>query len=179
MKIIHIFVNINSVKMKRIIIILSLFLSSCEIYQQPTSLSLSGEYIIDRITKTNTENGQQVNLSYYPGDVYINTDDSFPLNQINVGFTRWSFDYMFVYFNPTMTSSGRVIWEKQYPYFIINHYSVYDLGYVKIDMDGGTRIFKVIEDGYESLVLRNTGLWPYGSIGSNQLITIHLTRVGP
>ena len=179
MKIIHIFVNINSIEMKRIIIILCLVLSSCEIYQQPTSLSLSGEYIVDRITKTTTENGQQVNLSYYPGDLYVNTQDSFPLDEIKVGFTRWSFDYMFAYFNPTMTSSGRVIWEKQYPYNIVNHYSVYDLGYVKIDMNGGTRIFKVIEDGYESLVLRNTGLWPYGSIGSNQLITIHLTRVGP
>jgi hypothetical protein len=78
-----------------------------------------------------------------------------------------------------MINGGRVVWEKQYPYFIINHYSVYDLGYVKIEMNGGVRIFKVIEDGHESLVLRNTGLWPYGNIGSNQLITIHLTRVGP
>jgi len=44
--------------MKKIISILVLLLTlvSCEVYDQPKTLSLSGEYIIDRITRTSTEN---------------------------------------------------------------------------------------------------------------------------
>ncbi len=62
---------------------------------------------------------------------------------------------------------------------MINHNSIYDLGYIKFQVNGSVRIFKILSDENESLILRTTGLWPSGNIGANQLVTLKLTRVGP
>ena len=40
-------------------------------------------------------------------------------------------------------------------------------------------IFKILDDGVESLTLQSTGLWPYSSSGLNEVVMIHLTRIGP
>ena len=53
------------------------------------------------------------------------------------------------------------------------------LGYIQFDINSSTRTFKIISDGYESLVLRTSGLWPGASSGSNESVTLYLTRVGP
>jgi hypothetical protein len=59
------------------------------------------------------------------------------------------------------------------------HNSINDLGYIQFDVNSSSRTFKIISDGFESLTLRTTGLWPSGSSGGNQSITLYLTRVGP
>lgn len=162
-----------------IVLVLS-SLTSCIKYEEPTSLSLSGEYVIDKVIYSETENTTSPEDSvYYPGDVYINPNDKFPMDSIYVGFTRWHLDYSVISFSPTPLPSGQTYWSQQYFYNIVGHYTVYDLGYIQFDCGNGERTLKIISDGAESLVLRTTGLWVGGSSGTNENVTIYLTRVGP
>jgi len=165
-----------------LIIPLLVILTSCyKQYSQPKTLSLSGEYIIDKITYSNIENSNPNEQVYYSGDIFINPNESFPMDSIAIGFTRWHLDYSVISFNPNILPSGKVIWGDRYVYSVINHYTNYDLGYIDITMDnGGRRIFKIIDDGVENLVLRTTNNWgSYGSSGPAQSATIYLTRIGP
>ncbi len=162
-----------------ILLICNLFYS-CEVYQEPTSLSLSGEYVIDKITLQSTENTSgSTDLIFNPGDHYVNTNDIFPIDDIYVGFTRWHLDYSVISFFPIATGSGTTQWQRQYFYEVINHNSIYDLGYIRFQINGSVRIFKILSDENESLTLRTTGLWPYANVGPNQLVTLQLTRIGP
>ena len=166
--------------MSKIIILFLLAFCSCEVYQEPTLLSLSGEYVVDRITKHSTENTTNSNdLTFNPGDEFINQYDIFPMDSIKVGFTRWHLDYSVISFLPYQNQNGQTIWQRQYYYEVINHNSIYDLGYLKFQANGSVRIFKILEDSAESITLRTTGLWPYSNIGPNQSVTIQLTRIGP
>ena len=171
--------------MKYIVIILIslLTLTSCyKQYSQPKTLSLSGEYIVDKITYSKVENSTTPDETvYYGGDIYVNPNGTFPIDSISVGFTRWHLDYSVISFNPHTLNTGQVIWEKQYFYNVVNHYTNYDLGYIDFTMDnGGRRIFKIIDDGVENLVLRTTGQWSsYGASGPEESVTLYLTRVGP
>lgn len=171
--------------MKYIVIILIslLTLTSCyKQYSQPKTLSLSGEYIVDKITYSKVENSTTPDETvYYGGDIYVNPNGTFPMDSISVGFTRWHLDYSVISFNPHTLNTGQVIWEKQYFYNVVNHYTNYDLGYIDFTMDnGGRRIFKIIDDGVENLVLRTTGQWSsYGASGPEESVTLYLTRVGP
>ena len=161
---------------------LLLILCSClKQYSQPKTLSLSGEYIIDKVTYSNIENSNPNELVASPGDLYINKNESFPMDSISVGFTRWHFDYVAVAFNPQILPTGTVIWGKKYFYSVINHNTNYDLGYIDITMDNGSRrIFKIIDDGSENLVLRTTNNWGvYGASGPAESVSLYLTRIGP
>jgi hypothetical protein len=54
------------------------------------------------------------------------------------------------------------------------------LGYLNIEFDNGTkRVFKIVEDGLESITLRTTGQWVSGSAGEATTMTIYLTKIGP
>lgn len=164
------------------IILVNIVLSSCQKYEQPSLITLSGEYIVDKITYSKVEYTNSPNeIVYNPGYTYINPMGSFPLDTINVGFTRWHFDYSVISFAPYVKPSGQMVWTKQYFYTIINHHSNYDLGYVDINMDNGSRrILKIVDDGIENIVLRTSGQWNInGRPSSNESITIYLTRVGP
>lgn len=168
--------------MKNIILISLLLLSlvSCQKYEQPPSLSLSGEYVIDKIVYLRTENNISNKDSVYTGgSVYINPNDRFPMDSIRLGFTRWHLDYSVISFAPVSTNNGKVIWSKQYFYDVYGQYGPADLGYIQFDCESSKRIFKIIDDGVESLTLKTTGLWPSSSAGHNEIVTLYLTRVGP
>ena len=168
--------------MNKIVLLLGvlILITSCTTYQEPTSLSLSGEYVIDRVTMISTENTTTTNGTIYnPGDNYVNVYDSSPMDNIQVGFTRWSFDYSIIYLYPISNGDGTTHWQRQYFYSVIGHNNIYDLGYIQFYVNGSVRTFKILDDGLESLTLQTTGLWPYANEGPNQIITIHLTRVGP
>lgn len=161
-----------------LIITLILTLSSCVKYSQPPSLSLSGEYRIDKITYESTGN-DPVNMVFYPGDVYINNSETAPLDTISVGFTRLAMDYGCIYMKPIDYPNGTTIWQDEYYYFVHGQYTAYDLGYIQFDYNGTKRIWKIIDDGMESLVIRTTGSYDYGSSGPMETTTYFLTRIGP
>ena len=160
---------------------LLLILCSCfKQYSQPKTLSLSGEYVITKVTLLSTENTSNTGGTIFsPGSNYVNPYDSQPMDNIQVGFTRWHFDYSVISFYPIPNGDGTTTWQRQYFYSIIGHNNVYDLGYIQFNINGSVRTFKILDDGLESLTLQTTGLWPYSNLGPNQIVTLHLTRIGP
>lgn len=152
--------------------------SSCVKYAEPKSLSLSGEYVIDKIVYNNRDNNS-LDVTITSG-TYINPSETAPIDTIDVGQTRLALDYAMIYFDPTdNTSTGTTTWGKQFTYYVKGHNNVYDLGYIVFDYDGTRRIWKIIDDGLESLVIRTSGSYDYGSNSSGEETVMYLTRVGP
>jgi hypothetical protein len=140
---------------------------------------LSGEYRVDKITYEQIDNTQNPNqMVYFPGDLYVNPYELEPFDSIQVGFFKLHMDYGVIRFAPTEMPDGSTQWGKQYFYDVYNQTNGY-LGDMIIDFEGSRRVFSIIDDGLESLVLRSKGQWAYGSAGSNESITLYLTRVGP
>jgi hypothetical protein len=168
--------------MKKLLLLLLVLVSlnSCEVYQEPPSLSLSGEYVISKITLLSTENTTNSSGTIYDiGSHYVNQYDISPMEDIWVGFTRWHFDYSVISLYPIQQGNGTTNWQRKYFYSVIRNYNAYDLGYIQFYVNGSVRTFKIINDGLESLTLQTTGLWPYSSSGPNQIVTLQLTRIGP
>ena len=168
--------------MKKIFLffITSYMFVSCYRYEQPTLVSLSGEYIIDKITVNITEGPNTgMDTTYLPGDVFISETDSFPINNIDVGFTKWHFDYSVVSFDPYVNPAGQLGWSEQYFYSLVPSYTQYELGYVDINMIDRKLILKIIDDTAESITFRTTGRWVFLNVWEESSVTLHLTRVGP
>jgi len=53
------------------------------------------------------------------------------------------------------------------------------LGYISFNYEGTKRVWKIIDDGLESLVIRTSGSYDYGNNTSGETTTMFLTRVGP
>jgi hypothetical protein len=155
-------------------------LTSCVKYEQSPLLSLSGEYRVDKMTYEQVDNtSSSNNMVYYPGELYVNPSEVFPMDSIEVGFTRIHMDYSMMRFKPVNNPDGSVNWTKECYYYVHGQTTQYDLGYIQVTIDGSVRTFKIIDDGDESLVLRTTGTWANGNAGSDVSVTMFLTRVGP
>ena len=118
-------------------------------------------------------------MVFYPGDLYVNPNEKFPLDTVKVGFTPIHIDYSMIRFKPILNPDGSKDWTKQYTYYVHGHNNIYDNGYMKFDCDGTNRVWKIIDDGLESLVLRTQNSWYSGSSGPSESVTLYLTRVGP
>jgi hypothetical protein len=165
--------------MKNTIYIFLLFVvTSCVKYGEPKSLSLSGEYVIDKIVYDN-RNDDNLDRVFYPGDNYVNPSETKPLDTISVGLTRLALDYSVIYFDPVDLPSGSTTWNKMFTYYVQGHNNLYDLGYIVFDYDGTRRVWKIIDDGVESLVIKTSGSYDYGANSSGEITTMYLTRVGP
>ena len=136
--------------MKNTIYIFLLFVvTSCVKYGEPKSLSLSGEYVIDKIVYDN-RNDDNLDRVFYPGDSYVNPSETKPLDTISVGLTRLALDYSVIYFDPVDLPSGSTTWNKMFTYYVQGHNNLYDLGYIVFDYDGTRRVWKIIDDGVDS-----------------------------
>jgi hypothetical protein len=153
-------------------------ITSCVKYGEPVSLSLSGEYVIDKIVYDDRDN-DNLDQVFYPGDLYVNPSETKPIDSIKVGITKLALDYSVIYFNPVEQPSGSTTWNKKYTYYVQGHNNLYDLGYIVFDYDGTRRVWKIIDDGVESLVIRTSGSYDYGSNSSGEQTVMYLTRVGP
>jgi hypothetical protein len=120
-----------------------------------------------------------MDTTYLPGDVFISETDSFPINNIDVGFTKWHFDYSVVSFDPYVNQTGQLEWSEQYFYSLVPSYTQYELGYVDINMIDRKLILKIIDDTAESITFRTTGRWVFLNVWEESSVTLHLTRVGP
>lgn len=173
--------------MKKILLFILLsFLYGCyPIYEEPPYINISGEYVIDRIviTNTGTNNHGDDSVILLPGQTYVTPNENPPMNSIQVGITRWSFDHSIFRFNPV--SNGVItVWGDEYFYNILNPMSIYGKGTVhitnKVDFTHRLdRKFSIVDNTYQSLTLRTTGKWITGEWGPNQIMVLYLTRVGP
>ena len=173
----RIFVKNKDMKTLLKLLVIVLVLTSCVKYTGKKTLSLSGEYRIDKITYEEIEGGN--NLVFYPGDLYVNPNETFPMDSIEVGLTRIHMDYSMIRCNPLDYPSGETVWQNEYYYFVHGQYTSYDYGYIKFDCEGTRRVWKIIDDTAEGLVLRTSGGWDNGNAGTKEVTTMILSRVGP
>jgi hypothetical protein len=160
---------------KLLIVLISL--SSCVKYTQPKLLSLSGEYRIDKITYEQTDNSPSPqSMVFYPGDLYMNPNDVSPFDSIPVGFFKLHMDYVQIRFSPSPQPDGSTVWNKAYFYSVVGETNT-RLGNLIIEFEGTRKVFNIIEDGAETLVLRSTGQWASGSSGANESITLFLSLI--
>jgi len=154
-------------------------LKSCVKYAQPKLLSLSGEYVIDKITYNN-HNNSSLDMVILPGNTYYNLSETSPLDSISVGFTRIALDYSTIYFHPTFDQFNQTMsWGKKFPYIVHGQRTVYDLGYIVFNYDGTRRVWKILDDQLESLVIRTSGSYDVGNNNQGETTVFYLTRVGP
>jgi hypothetical protein len=154
-------------------------LKSCVKYAQPKLLSLSGEYVIDKITYNN-HNNSSLDMVILPGNTYYNLSETSPLDSISVGFTRIALDYSTIYFHPTFDQFNQTMsWGKKFPYRVHGQRTVYDLGYIVFNYDGTRRVWKILDDQLESLVIRTSGSYDIGNNNQGETTVFYLTRVGP
>jgi hypothetical protein len=165
--------------MKKLIFILLItpFITSCLKYSQPKSLSLSGEYVIDKITYQETDGTPSPQDStYLTGSVYSDSTEIPSLHTIIVGETKLHMDYSIIRFDPTQNQFGGTDWNTEYFYFVYGQVTAYDLGSIKFNCEGTVRFWKILDDSDESLTVRTSGQWVGGKRKS---VVLSLTRIGP
>lgn len=175
--------------MKKIILIIILFLSSCQLYvTEIKDVTLSGKYVVSKLEVTTVDQGHPKNKIYLLGDTYLNDNLGHPFNEILINNFYIHFDYSTVRMDWIRTESGRDIWEygmsPNYIFYKNFGRTPFHSGYIQFDYiskDGNPRSFKCIieDDGLETLQLRSFESWPRGQFGEKEVITMLLTRVGP
>ncbi len=159
-------------------LLFTLILTSCLKYQEPKLLSLSGEYIIENII-VHDENFTTEIMNLKTGDIFTNTLEIPKIDTINLGTTKWSFDYSTFYVLPIENVNGTTTYSEQYFYNTFGQNYFDDLGYIDIFIGNKILTFKIINDGTESLDLRSKSeLYLNGEI-TKVNITYKLTRIGP
>ena len=172
-----------------IILIVLFLMTSCERYVvEKSDITLSGKYVISKLDITNTDQNTTKDSLYTIGSTYINKYLPDPFDSIVINRFYWYMDYSRILLNDTGVNSGRDMWEyglspNEIFYNILSNNS-YSNGYLQFDYisaDSSARrmIFLIEDDGFESLQLKSAGDWCKGSLGSKQVMTLYLTRVGP
>ena len=175
--------------MKKIILIILLFLTSCQFYvTEIKDVTLSGKYVISRLEVTSVDQSQPRREIFLFGDTYVNDNLGHPFNKIQINDFYIHFDYSTVRMDWIRTESGRDIWRYGMSpneiFYKTFGTTPFHSGYVQFDYiskDGSPRSLKFIieDDGLESLQLKLNGIWSNGQFGERQVITMLLTRVGP
>lgn len=179
-------------KSKIIITLLSLTLISCEKYVAGTTTTLSGKYLINRITIKSVDQNLTGDSTYRSGDTYIDSsiNTPIPFNRIKVGYTFLHFDYWSVnlrYLGVDPYNGNRDIWDPRY----LTSYKIWgnnqwQSGYLQFRYNDVLKTnawhqftFQITEDKFESLELTSSGVWPSYKFGEKKIMIINLTRVGP
>jgi hypothetical protein len=177
--------------MRNLYLLFILFLfTSCEKFVLETSdITLSGKYVVSKLDITNVDQNQTGDSLYLVGTTYINKSMSDPFDSIVINRFYLHFDYSTIRMNELGVSpTGRDIWEygvspNEIFYRILGNNS-YNNGflqfdYVSSDKSVRTLTFLIEDDGFDSLQLKSAGAWFRGKMGEKQVMTLHLTRVGP
>ena len=146
-------------------ILISLSVMSCEVYEEPTYPTLSGEYVFDYITINNE--------SLVPSDTLVSNDSVFPIDTIFVGITKMKFSNDRIFFNPILNQYGETEWSDEF-FYITRNYEYHGSGHIVSEINGRTFIFDIVEDNLEGLVLRSNNNFFQG-----KNVTFTLTMVGP
>lgn len=167
-----------------------LFLTNCEKYVAGTNVTLSGKYLITRVTIKSVDQNVTGDSVYRSGDVFIDNSPSTPkpFDSISVGQTFIHFDYMlinlrYIGVNPT----GQDIWDTRYQtYYRILGNNQFQEGYLQFTYNDAAKTrttqtctFQITEDKLESLELVSSGKWPSYKFGEKKIMIMNLVRVGP
>jgi hypothetical protein len=176
--------------MKKIILIILLFLTSCQFYvTEIKDVTLSGKYVVSKLEITNVDQNQIRDEIYLSGDTYVNNNLPHPFNNIKINNFYIHFDYSTVRMDLRgVTKSGEDIWgygvspnEIFYKTFGTTPFHSGYLQYNYTSKNGGhvSMTFIIEDDGMETLQIKSSGAWFDGKFGQKQVMTMLLTRVGP
>jgi hypothetical protein len=176
--------------MKKIILIILLFLTSCQFYvTEIKDVTLSGKYVVSKLEITNVDQNQIRDEIYLIGDTYVNNNLPHPFNNIKINNFYIHFDYSTVRMDLRgVTKSGEDIWgygvspnEIFYKTFGTTPFHSGYLQYNYTSKNGGhvSMTFIIEDDGLETLQIKSSGAWFDGKFGQKQVMTMLLTRVGP
>ncbi len=176
--------------MKKIILIILLFLTSCQFYvTEIKDVTLSGKYVVSKLEITNVDQNQIRDEIYLIGDTYVNNNLPHPFNNIKINNFYIHFDYSTVRMDLRgVTKSGEDIWgygvspnEIFYKTFGTTPFHSGYLQYNYTSKNGGhvSMAFIIEDDGMETLQIKSSGAWFDGKFGQKQVMTMLLTRVGP
>ena len=175
---------------KLVVIVLLVILTGCEKYVSGTQLSLSGKYLITRVSMISVDQNTTRDSVYYSGDIYKSQSNLSPkpFDTIKVGKTFIHLDEMLINLRYIgVDTYGRDMWDKRYEsgYRIIGN-NQWQEGYLQFTYHDAaktnsnpTMTFQITEDKLESLELTSSGYWPYGRAGEKKLMILKLIRVGP
>ena len=183
--------------MKKLIpfLIITLFFISCEKYVTNVSvLTLSGKYVVTKMTIITTSHAVMIDSTYLSNSVFRDSMLPHPFNNIKVNDFYLHFDYASIRMNwimRTTTGSLRDMWQygespneifyNRLPY----SYNAYNLGKIQFDYKpvnekAYRRItLQIDSDLPESLQLSGLDFAPYGKNGPTYKIIFSLTRTGP
>ena len=176
--------------MKKIILIILLFLTSCQFYvTEIKDVTLSGKYVVSKLEITNVDQNQTRDEIYLIGDTYVNNNLPHPFNNIKINNFYLHFYYSTVRMDLRgVTKSGEDIWgygaspnEIFYKTFGTTPFHSGYFQYHYTSKTGGhvSMTFIIEDDGMETLQIKSSGAWFDGKFGQKQVMTILLTRVGP
>ena len=175
---------------KIVIIILLVILTGCEKYVSGTHLTLSGKYLITRVSMISVDQNTTRDSVYYSGDIYKSQSNLSPkpFDTIKVGKTFIHLDEMLINLRYIGSDTyGRDMWDKRYEsgYRIWGN-NQWQEGYIQFEYTDviktkskHTMTFQITEDKFESLELTSSGQWSHGNMGEKRIMILNLTRVGP
>ena len=176
--------------MKNIVLIFILvFLTGCEKYVSGTHLTLSGKYVIARISLLSVDQNTTRDTVYRSGDIYKSNNPSSPkpFDTIRVGNTFFHFDYSVINLMYLGVIDDSDVWDNSYQTsYTIRGNNQWQEGYLQFRYDDTlktktkhTMTFQITEDKFESLELTSSGQWSHGNMGEKRIMILNLTRVGP
>jgi hypothetical protein len=180
--------------MKKLLLILLILLLSCEKYSVGNSeLTLSGKYVVSKLTVIQTSQAATKDTTYLSGGLFANNNLPDPFDSIKVDNFYVHFDYTSIrmVWYDRLQNARRDKWEYGEPPNEIFYtrvpwsYDRYVLGKIQFEYIPKGRnsyhkiIFQVDSDLIETLQLSGLDFAPYGKDGPHYRLVLSLNRVGP
>lgn len=156
-----------------------LLFSGCEVYDEPTYPTLSGTYKVEFISATgqNLLTGEVIDTMITMGGFELK-DAIEPFDRLEIG-ERIHFDYGRVYGGYYLTNLGDD-WEYQFTYSVYQDLATMEWRRIEINYFNTKRVFTIVADGIDYLILSSSGQWEDGSPEKTFTdFTMHLERIGP
>lgn len=162
-----------------IITILTLSMIGCEVYDPPSYPTLSGTYKVEYISATgqNLLTGQLIDTLITIGEFSLKNPIE-PFDRLKIG-ERIGFDYGSIYGGYYLNNSGDD-WEYRFGYGVYQDLQTMEYRRIEIDYFNTKRVFTIVADGMDYLILSSSGQWEDGSPEKSfTKFTMHLERIGP
>ena len=156
-----------------------LLVIGCEVYDPPSYPTLSGTYKVEYISATgqNLLTGQVIDTLITIGEFSLK-DPIEPFDRLEIG-ERISFDYSSMYGGYYLTNLGDD-WEHRFDYWVYQDLQTMEYRRIEIDYFNTKRVFTIVADGMDYLILSSSGQWEDGSPEKTfTKFTVHLERIGP
>ena len=181
--------------MKKLILILSIFLLGCEKYITNVSdLTMSGKYVVSKLQVIQTSNPTSKDTTYLNNQLFVspNLPDPFDSIRINNFYIHFTYSNVMIYWLGNDANTGREIWrygqrmnDQIFYHRVPWTFDGYSLGAIRFHYQPKNRgsitpvTFNVDSDRFESLQLSGLEFTPSGPNGSRYRLIFTLTRVGP